>query len=179
MEVTLNVAKQEGFEGSDEKLGIDVDMKWRVAGSEWQGFEKTTDVERKQSENPDTKVDRLVVDDPLTPAGQQLGAILVVKQFPLDGGASARDMFRSGMMIGDCVKVLSKTHKVCGFGNRNSVMEVENLRTGDRQTIPWEAVFPVGPRELCYCPYQECKCLYVNYKMSKAFEAYGGEEEYY
>ena len=83
-------------------------------------------------------------EDPSTLAGQQVGAILVIKSLTQSQDRS--------LQVGDHVRLTSF--------DSEKVAYVESLRGGFRREVPWANFFPVPYGGKCVCAKGECRCLY-------------------
>ncbi|KAH8656618.1 hypothetical protein BGZ60DRAFT_567743 [Tricladium varicosporioides] len=109
---------------------------------------------------------------PSTGAGQQVGAILRVKQKPWYWASFGPKI---QIEVGDFVKIL----KHCK--NDSSKVKAKNLRTGAEGYLRWDAFLAVSPRRICGCESACCYCEYEDYDASMRSEAadigYGRKEE--
>lgn len=122
---------------------------------------------------PETEGDK-TISDPLTIAGQRIGAYLSIMRFPSKiKKVTKGSEYTMCMEVGDVVKVLSKTSIVEPNGRDHLEYAVENLRTGARVFISWDTFLPVGEREICDCRGQRCRCVFVDFGKSMAFAKMG------
>ncbi|KUJ17473.1 uncharacterized protein LY89DRAFT_684516 [Mollisia scopiformis] len=81
--------------------------------------------------------------DPNTFAGQQVGAILVVKRIMTPPN------IKNKPEVGDFVKIIKHDVRECA---------VRSFRTGKSSYIPWSSFFPLKIGERCTCTKALCRC---------------------
>lgn len=90
-----------------------------------------------------------IISDPATPAGQKVGAILVIKQ-------QTKSAWDNSILVGDCIELVElDCSRHCS---------VKSLRHGTTARIGWKSFFPLNAVGKCWCGVwheakRDCHCI--------------------